>query len=177
MLKQLRVQGYIGPSPRDMTVLTDISSNNWFPIEMVAEATSEAEGGLEVPRVLARAEGALDIDLPSLLVADASPNPARFEVMEEPSEEHVVAPLIGVHAAGPVAEEQIIVAELSREKFASLFSPQMPIAAGQMRIPADVHPFRGVPVGGDAGVAEAGAANCELEEGGPGGGGIGGDER
>lgn len=86
-------------------------------IEMVAEVTSRAEGSLEIPRGLARAEGALDIDLPSLLIV---------ALMEETSEEHVVAPVVGVDAAVLVAEEQIIVTELS--KFPSMSSPQIPIA-------------------------------------------------
>ncbi|KAG4954371.1 hypothetical protein JHK87_039965 [Glycine soja] len=84
---------------------------------MVAEVTSRAEGSLEIPRGLARAEGALDIDLPSLLIV---------ALMEETSEEHVVAPVVGVDAAVLVAEEQIIVTELS--KFPSMSSPQIPIA-------------------------------------------------
>lgn len=67
-------------------------------IEMVAEVTSRAEGSLEIPRGLARAEGALDIDLPSLLIV---------ALMEETSEEHVVAPVVGVDAAVLVAEDKL----------------------------------------------------------------------
>lgn len=48
---------------------------------------------------------ALNIDLPYLPSADASPNPTLFEVMEKPSEEYVVAPLVGEEIVGPVVEE------------------------------------------------------------------------
>lgn len=163
----LRVEGNMSPSPRNVTVLTNKGTNNRLPIAVAAEASPEAERRAKVPRVSARAEGALHVDLPSPVVVDGSPNARRFEVLEKPSEEHVVAILLGVDAARPVAEVERVAAELRRQKLAPLLPPQIPVPARQMRPPA-VAAF-----GGDAGVAEARAADGELEEGGGGGGGGG----
>ncbi|RDX58354.1 hypothetical protein CR513_62338, partial [Mucuna pruriens] len=162
----------MGPSARDMTVFTNVSSDNRFPVLMVAETASETESRVEVPRVFARAKGTLDVELRSVVVVDGSPNAGLFEVVENPSEEHVVAILLGVDAAGPVADIQAVVAELPGEKLAALLPPQIPIPGGQVRVPGDLPAFDG-----DASVAETGAADGELEEGGPGGGRIGSQGR
>jgi len=171
--RESREQGDIGPSARDMTVFTNISSNNRFPVNLVPETSSETESRVEVPGVSARAKRTLNGKFPSFITVEASPNAGCFEVPENPSEEHVLALLVGVDAARPVAEVQAIITELSRQKLAALFPPQIPIPASQMRLPAGLRVFCGIPISGDAGVAEAGAADGELEEGGAGGGGIG----
>jgi len=171
--RESREQGDIGPSARDMSVFANISSNDRFPIDLVPKTSSETESRVEVPSVSARAKRTLHGNFPPFLTVQASPNACGFEVLENPSEEHVLALLVRVDAARPVAEVQAIIAELSRQKLAALLPPQIPIPASQMRLPAGLWVLCGVPINGDAGVAETGAADGELEEGSAGGGGIG----
>lgn len=96
---------------------------------------------MEVPSVSARAKRTLHGKFLSFITVKACPNAGSFEVLENPSEEHVLALLVGVDAARPVTEVQAIIAELSRQKLAALLPPQIPIPASQMRLPAGLGVF------------------------------------
>lgn len=160
----------MGPSTRYMTVFTNIRSNNRFPIVMVPKTASKTKRRVKVPSLLTLAKRTFNINLPSLLIINASPNPTRFKVLKNTSEQHVIPLILRVNASRPIAYIQTIIAKLSRKKLAPLLPPQISIPARQMRVAADLVVFR---CGGDAGMAEAGAADGEFEEGGAGGGGIG----
>lgn len=89
---------------------------------MEAEARPQAKGRVQIPRELTRAEGARQIHLPLLPILNSPPNHSPPEVLENPSEEAVLALLLLVHAPWPLAHVQAIVPELTRQELASLFT-------------------------------------------------------
>lgn len=70
---------------------------------MVPENPPQTEGGVQIPRLLARAKRAVQIDLASVPVVYSPPHTGFLEILENPSEQHVVSLLLRVDAPRPIA--------------------------------------------------------------------------
>ncbi|KAL4375812.1 hypothetical protein GQ457_02G002620 [Hibiscus cannabinus] len=96
----------MGPSTRNMSILTNVSSNNRLPIVMVPEEPPQTESRMQIPRLFAGAEGAVQVDHASVPIVYRPPHPGFLEVLENPSEKHVISLLLCVNASRPIANFQ-----------------------------------------------------------------------
>lgn len=122
-----------------MTVVTNVSPNDRLAVVVEAKAAPQAKGGVEIPGEVAGTKGAGQIKLRLVTIVNGSPNPSALEVLENPSEEAVLALLLLVDAAGPVAHVQAVVAELPRQELAPLLAAQAPAPRRQVRPPRAGH--------------------------------------
>lgn len=127
------VERALGPGARDVAVLADVGAHDGLAVVVVAVETAEAEGRVEVPGLLAAAEGALDGDGGAARVPERAPHLGAGEVVEHAAEDHVLASLLGVHAAGPVAEVEPVAAEAAGEELVPLLTAQRPGPRRQVR--------------------------------------------
>lgn len=134
-INQSSVHGHIGPSSRNMAIVTDKCSNHRLPIIMEPETPPQAESRVQIPGVFTRAERTWQIKLPPIPIIDGPPNPRPFEILENPSEEHVLPLLLRVNATRPIADVETVIAKLPREKLAPLFPAQVPRPGSQMGPP------------------------------------------
>lgn len=131
-----------------MSIFTNVSSDNRLTVVMVSETPPETEGGVEVPGLMAAAERAVEIDLAPIAVSNRPPDLRPFEVLENPSEQHVVPLLLYVNTPRPIADVQRIPTETALEELVPLFAAQIPNARRQMRPhqPANPPPFDAFPI-------------------------------
>lgn len=115
-----------------MSILAYVSPNHWFAIVMVPETSSQAEGGVQVPCLVARTECATQIDLSTITIVNRPPNTGFLEVLENSTEQHVVPLLLNVDTAWPIAEVQAIASESASQEFIALFTAQIPDAGSQV---------------------------------------------
>lgn len=100
---------------------------------MVPVAPPQAEGRVQVPSLLTRAEGTIQVDLAPIPIFYRPPNHGPLEILEHPTEKHVIPLLLDVDAARPVADVQAVSSEPAREQLNPLFPAQIPNAGCQMR--------------------------------------------
>ncbi|KAM1507551.1 hypothetical protein TB2_016618 [Malus domestica] len=115
-----------------MSIFTDISLNNWLAIVMVNENPPQAECRMQIPSVFAGAKCAIQINLAAVPILDCPPHLGRLEILENPSEKHVISFLFDVHAAGPITNVQAIATEPAMEKLIALLTAHIPNPIGQM---------------------------------------------
>lgn len=127
------IKWQLGPRPGDMSILTDISSNNRLAIVMEPVDPLQAEGRVQVPSLLARAEGTIQVDPAPIPVVYRPPNHRPLEILEHPTEEHVIPLLLDVDAPRPVADVQAVPSEPARKQLIPLFPAQIPNPGCQMR--------------------------------------------
>lgn len=140
---RLSVQWQIRPSSGDMAILTDISSNNWLSIIMVPENPPQTEGRMQIPSLLAGAKGTIDINFVPIPILNRSPDMRRFEVLENPSEKHVIPLLFNVNTSRPITNVQRITSKSAPKQLISLLPAQIPNPRCQMRPhrPTDLPPL------------------------------------
>lgn len=126
-----------------MPVLAYISPNHRLPIIVVPKTSPQAEGRMQVPGLLARAEGTVEVDLAPVPIIDSPPDPGALEVLEDPTKEHVVPLLLDVDAPGPITDVEAVPAEPAREELVPLLPAQVPDPRRQMgpHGPANFPPF------------------------------------
>ncbi|KAM1583635.1 hypothetical protein ACFX10_031233 [Malus domestica] len=100
---------------------------------MVPENPPQAEGRMQIPSVFAGAKRAVQINLAAVPILDRPPHLGPLEILENPSEKHVISLLFDVHAAGPITNVQAIAAEPAVEKLVALLTAQIPDPRSQMR--------------------------------------------
>ncbi|PUZ66351.1 hypothetical protein GQ55_3G300400 [Panicum hallii var. hallii] len=127
------VERALGPSAGHVAVLADVGAHDGLAVVVVAVETAEAEGGVEVPRFVAAAEGAVDGDGGAAHVPERAAHLGAGEVVEHAAEDHVLAALLGVHAPGPVAEVQLVAAEAAGQELVPLLPAQRPGPRRQVR--------------------------------------------
>jgi len=127
------VERALGPGTGHVAVLADVGAHDGLAVVVVAVEAAEAEGGVEVPRLLAAAEGAVDGDGGSARVPERAAHLGAGEVEEHAAEDHVLAALLGVHAPGPVAEVELVAAKAAGQELVPLLPAQRPGPRRQVR--------------------------------------------
>lgn len=113
-INQSFVPDEFGPSSRDVAIFADVGSNNGFTIGMVStEDTPEAEGGLHIPCLFARAEAAGNVDRALVHFIDLLPHQRLLKVNEQTSEKHVFPFPYIVNTPWPTTNVEVIVPEPS----------------------------------------------------------------
>ena len=91
VLHSLSVQRQIKPSTRNMSILTNISSNNKLTIFMVPENPPQTKSRMQIPSLFARAKRAIKINLASVPIIYRPPHPRFLEILEDAVEKHVIS--------------------------------------------------------------------------------------
>lgn len=104
-----------------MPILADISPDHRLPIIMKPKDPPQAKCRVEIPGVIARTEGTVQLNLPPIRVGDRPPHPRPLEIFEHPSEEHVPPLLLDVDTAGPLADIEAVASEPAGQELVPLF--------------------------------------------------------